>query len=134
MQPVDRLGGDLYSGMEAEGDVGATDVVVDRLGNANNRQTFLREAQRHPERVLAANGYQSVQFLQLERAINPFHPPHTPVERVRARGAKNSAAARQDPCRARACQLDHVVLEHARPAVAEAYEAALPVAQAAAHD
>src|SRR6202035_2874673 len=120
--------------MEAEGDIRSADVVVDRLGNAHNRQAFLREAQRHPERVLAANRYQSVQFLQLERAINPFQPSRSPVERVRARGAKDGAATRQDPGGARARQLDNVVLEHARPAVAKADEAALPIAQAATHD
>ena len=35
---VDNVGGDVHSGMEAEGDVGAVDVVVDGLGQADDVQ------------------------------------------------------------------------------------------------
>ena len=46
VQAVDRLGRDLQRGVEAEGDVGGADVVVDRL--------------RHPEHVDAVLGVQAV--------------------------------------------------------------------------
>ena len=37
VQPVDHLGGDADRGVEAEGQVGAVDVVVDRLRDADDR-------------------------------------------------------------------------------------------------
>ena len=44
VQPVDRVGGDLHRGVEAERQVGADDVVVDRLRHADDRQTEVRRA------------------------------------------------------------------------------------------
>ena len=41
VQPVDGVGGDLHRGVEAERDVGADDVVVDRLRHADDRQPVL---------------------------------------------------------------------------------------------
>ena len=37
VQPVDRVAGDLHGGVEAEGELGRADVVVDRLGHADAR-------------------------------------------------------------------------------------------------
>ena len=56
VQPVDRLGGDEDRGVEAEGVVGAREVVVDRLRHADDRELLLGvEARRDAESVLAAD-------------------------------------------------------------------------------
>ena len=125
VQPVDRIGGYLHGGLKAEGEIGGADVVVDRLGHTNERQPLLAQAQRHAERVLAADRDQRVQALALEGLLDPLQRTHATVEGVGARGAEDRAAARQYPRGAIARELDRVLLEHARPAVAKADEARL---------
>ena len=44
VQAVDRVGRDPERGVEAEGDVGALDVVVDRLGQGDDVQALLDQA------------------------------------------------------------------------------------------
>ena len=60
VQAVDRLGGDVDRGVEAEREVGAGQVVVDRLGHADDVDAEVGELGRHAERVLAADRDQRV--------------------------------------------------------------------------
>src|SRR5918997_1306883 len=55
VQAVDRLRRDLHPRLEAEGEVGAREVVVDRLGDTDDVHPLLRQLARHAERVLAAD-------------------------------------------------------------------------------
>ena len=92
---VDRVGGDGDRGVEAEGVVGAVEVVVDRLRHADDGKTELGvEPGRDAERVLAADRDQRVDLL--ERALDAFDAALELV-RVRARRADDRAALVQDP-------------------------------------
>ena len=61
-EAVDRLGHDVDGGVEAECEVGDDQVVVDGLGDADHgdAEVFV-EADRHPQRVVAADRDQGVQ-------------------------------------------------------------------------
>ena len=62
VEAVDRLGRDLEGGVEAEGDVGGGEVVVDRLRHAEHGHAVLAvEAGGGAERVLAADRDQAVE-------------------------------------------------------------------------
>ena len=60
VQPVDRLGGDVDRGVEAEGEVGAGEVVVDGLRDADDVDAEVGELGGHAEGVLAADRDQRV--------------------------------------------------------------------------
>ena len=60
VQPVDRFGRDLDGGVESEREVGAGQVVVDRLRNADDVETFGGELRGRAEGVLAADRDQRV--------------------------------------------------------------------------
>src|SRR5262245_20130820 len=61
MQAVDRVGGNLKCGVEAERSVGAGEIVVDRLGDTNYRRAHLCKVESDPLRALAADRDQTVQ-------------------------------------------------------------------------
>ena len=83
--------------VEAEGVVGAVEVVVDRLRDADDREVVLGvEPRRDAERVLAADRDERVELLALEGREHPLDAALDLV-RVRARGAEDRAAAREDP-------------------------------------
>ena len=99
VEAVDRIGGDLHGGVEAEGHVRAGEVVVDRLRHADDREAVLAvEARGRAERVLAADRDQAVDPKRLERAADQVGPV-VALERVRARGARGSCR-RAGGCRA----------------------------------
>ena len=89
--PVDRLGGDVDGGVEAEGVVGAVQVVVDRLRDADDGQAVLGvELRGDAERVLAADRDERVELL--EGLADAFDAALELVG-VRPRGADDRAAA-----------------------------------------
>ena len=55
VQPVDRVGRDLHGGVEAEGEVGRRQVVVDRLRHTDDLHAVTRKLVRDAERVFAAD-------------------------------------------------------------------------------
>jgi len=133
VQTVDRLGGDVHGGIEAERDVGGTEIVVDRLRHADDRQLVLGvQARGGAERVFAADRDQRLETVALERRKH-LRRAVVALEHVRARGAQDRAAAVQDAD----CRLDaefrRVVLERAAPAVAEADELVAVALRALAH-
>ena len=120
VQAVDRVGGDLHRGVEAERHVGPAEVVVDRLRHADHRQAVLAvEPRRGAERVLAADRDQPVEVERLHVLAHALGAVVV-LERVGSRRAQDRAAARQDPARRLDRQLLVGVLERAAPAVAEA--------------
>ena len=118
VQPVDRLGADRDRGVEAERVVGAREVVVDRLRDADDRRAEVgMEAGGDAEGVLAADRDERVDLLEcrpdgVDAAVE--------LVRVRARGADDRAAARQDPGDLRAAERLEELLDHAAPALADA--------------
>jgi hypothetical protein len=133
VQAVDRLGGDLDGGVEAEGEVGPAEVVVDRLGHPEDGDAVRVQPRGGAERVLAADGDEPV---DVERAQRVPHPGDTVLALVgvRARGAQDRPAARQDASSRVDGELDVGLLEHAAPPVEEA-EDHVPVAvRGLAHD
>ena len=92
------------------------------------------QAQRRAERVLAADRDQRVDAAGVERAAHERRAVTALGVGVRARGADDRAAARQDAGGALQRQLDRVVGEHAGPAVAEAEELVSAFGEAASHD
>ena len=99
---VDDVGGDVHSGVEAEGDVGAVDVVVDGLGQADDVQALLREKVGGLVGAVAAQAEQTVELCVLIGLLHGcdlvdlvfFHNAHQ-LEGG-ALGAQNGAAQRQD--------------------------------------
>ena len=120
VQAVDRVGGDLHSGVEAERHIGPAEVVVDRLRHTDHRQAVLAvEPRRGAERVLAADRDQAVEVERLHVLAHALGAV-VMLERVGSRRAQDRASARQDPARRLDRQLLVGVLERAAPAVAEA--------------
>jgi hypothetical protein len=81
-QPVDRVGRDLHSGVEAERQLRAAEIVVDRLRHADDRHPRIRQASRDAERVVAADRDQRIDALRLERGANDRRPVGAVGERV----------------------------------------------------
>ena len=78
VQAVDRLGGDLQRGVEAERHVGGAQVVVDRLGHPQDRQAVLVQAVGGAQRVLAADRDQPVEPQALERVAHALQARRRP--------------------------------------------------------
>lgn len=95
VQPVDRLHGDVDGGVEAEGVVGRAEVVVDRLGHADDVDAQLVQLGGDAQGVLAADRDQRVHALRGEVLLDPLHAV-LDLERVGAGRAEDGAAARQD--------------------------------------
>ena len=67
VQAVDRVGGDLHRGVEPEGEVGAREVVVDRLGHPDHAHAVLGvQAAGGAEGVLAPDRHEGIQAQALE--------------------------------------------------------------------
>ena len=99
---VDDLSGDVHGGVEAEGDVGAVDVVVDGLGQADDVQTLLGE---EVGRLVGAVAAEAEQTVELGVLVGLFHGRdlvdlvlfhHAHQLEGGALGAEDGAAQRQD--------------------------------------
>ena len=132
VQAVDRLGRYLQRGVEAEGDIGGAEVVVDRLGHADHVHAVPVELVGDAERVLATDRDQGVELECRERLA---HTVHTAVAlvRIRTRAAKDRPAARQDPARRLDVEIHVRALEHAAPSVAKADELIAELVDPVAH-
>jgi hypothetical protein len=133
VEPVDRVGRDLHGGLEAEREVGAGEVVVDRLGDADDGDARLRELAGDAERVLAADRDERVEPQLVERGPDAIQPVLL-LEHVGPGGAEDRPAAMQDAARALVGQLHRVGGEYAGPAVAEADELVSVRVDPLAHD
>ena len=99
---VDDIGGNVHGGVEAEGYVGAVDIVVNGLGQADDVQTLLREQVGGFVGAVAAQAQQAVQLGVLVglfhggNLVNLVVLHHTHHFKGGALGAQNGAAQRQD--------------------------------------
>ena len=96
VEPVDRLGRDRHRGVEADRGVGADNVVVDRLGDADDGQP---RRHRHLacglEGAVAADADEAVELLVLRGLLDRVHAA-VDLVRVAARGAEHRAAHDED--------------------------------------
>src|SRR6478752_6555486 len=92
MEAVDRLGGDVQRGVEAEGHVGGAEIVVDRLRDPDHVQTIVVEALGYAERVLATNRDQPIEPMTRERLAGYLGAVLARVN-VRARAPEDRSAA-----------------------------------------
>ncbi len=113
VQPVDGVAGRLHRGVEAERLVGAGDVVVDRLGQADDPQAAAVEPVRGRQRALAADGDERVEA-ELGEAIDD-QLLFALVERIVATRAQLGAAAHQPAVRALAVERHGVALLEPEP-------------------
>ncbi len=97
VQPVDRLRRDRDGGVEAERVIGAGEVVVDRLRDADDGKAALGvEARSDSERVLPSDCDERVELAVgevLQHALDAV----LDLERIRAARADDRPAAGQDP-------------------------------------
>ena len=133
MQTVDGVSDDRYCRVEAERKVSAADIVVDRLGNGDERKLMLLpKVARGRERAFAPDNDQSIQTVCLEILFEPCETLFV-FERIEARRAEDRAAARQNTVDGRARQRLDVTFKQAEIAVS--YPQYLnAVRQRASHD
>jgi hypothetical protein len=120
--------------VEPERQLGAAEVVVDRLRHPDDRHALLGQARRDAERVITADGDQRIDALGGEHAADLFGAVDAVGERVGPRGAEDRAAASEDSHRAGTGQLERVALEHAGPAMAEADAGVVRIVECSTHD
>jgi glycerol kinase len=119
VEPVDRLGRDPHGGREPDGQVGPTDVVVDRLRDADERDALVDgQPGRRRERALATDDDQPVEAVHVERLADPVDPTLLAVG-VDARGPEHRPTAVEQPPRGREGELHHREVEHPLPPVLE---------------
>ncbi len=129
---VDGLGGDHDCGVEAEGLVGAADVVVDGLGHAHAIHAVLAQKERDRLRIVAAQRDERVNLVGLENFLH-FVDAAGNLFHVGARGVQDGAALQLDAVDVFKSEGDEVVIEHAAPAVQKADEFVSVVVDALSH-
>jgi hypothetical protein len=118
VKAIDRVGRHLHGGAEADRVVGARDIVVDRLRDADDLHALLGELGGRPERSLAADRHEPVHLKIVQRgsdALGSFGLTHG----VDAGAAQDRPAAMQDAADRVAVELDGLTLHDPEPAVAE---------------
>ena len=129
---VDGLGGDHDRGVEAEGLVGAADVVVDGLGNADGLDAVLAQEERDRLRVVAAEGDERVDLVGLENLLHLLDAAGNLLH-VGARGVQDGAALELNAVGVFESERNEVVVEHAAPAVQKADELVAVVVDSLSH-
>ena len=128
VQPVDRVDGDVHGRVEPEGDVGADDVVVDRLGHADDPgQARLEEPVGEVQRSVAADRDQRVEPLL------PEAPDGSALRSIGTARPRRWARRRRRGCRGWPCPGSCPdVHDAAHPVVVEPDQAAGIVVEEAA--
>ena len=130
-QLVDALHRRVGGGVEADGIVGADDIVVDGAGNTHHGDAPLAQILGAPEGAVAADGHDAVQSQQLAGIIGLLLPC-LGAELLAAGGIQDGAAPVDDAADAGAVHLHEVAVDEALPAAADAHHLDAP-AQGAAH-
>ena len=125
---VDDVRGDVHSGVEAEGHIGAVDIVVNGLGQADDVQPLLREQVGGLVGAVAAQTQQTVElcgFVGLFHGgdlINVVVLHHTHQLEGGALGAQNGAAQGQDAAEVVLVHLTVVAVDQAAVTVGDAHD------------
>ena len=101
VEPIDRLGRDVDGGVEPEGDVGAPDVVVDRLRHADHVQPNVSQQVGRLLRAVATDADQRIQpqlpvIIQDDLRLVRLGGLQLFAEGLLARGAQDGAAQVED--------------------------------------
>ena len=129
---VHTLHGGVGRGVEADGVVGADDVVVDGAGDTHHGNAELGQVLRAAECAVAADGHQAVQTDELAGGVGLLLPL-LGAELVTAGGVQNGAAAVDDAADAGVVHLDDVAGDQALIAAADAHALDAPGVGAADH-
>ena len=108
-------------GVEAEGRVGAVDVVVDGLGNTHTGHAILAQKQCHRLRVVAAQRDQRINLVELQNLSHLLDAARNLLH-VGPRRMKNRAALQLDPVGVFESERNPVVIKYATPAIEKADE------------
>jgi hypothetical protein len=133
VQAIDRVRAYLHRGVEAEREVGSVQIVVDRLGYADDVDAFGGELVRHAEGVLASDRDQRIDVLRAEVVANPLDALVF-LEGVRSRGAEDRSSSVQGPTGVLGSEIHGVVLEDAAPSVAVADDRVAVLVDALSYD
>src|SRR4051794_38695256 len=90
---IDRLAHNVARRIEPEGVVGATQVVVDGLGNAYDFDSFFVELLRDRKSVVSANGNQGVNLVRI-KGLNAAIKTVGALRGIGAGGAENGSSTR----------------------------------------
>ncbi len=132
VQPVDGLRGDLHGGVKAEGDLGAGEVVVDRLrhpddGNALAGQLLATPSVSSPPMATRAS------MRSVRSVSSAFDHAAVDLVGIGPRRAEDGAAARQDAAATLDVEGHGAILDHAPPAVEKPHELVIEGDLAPAH-
>src|SRR5581483_1597695 len=130
---VNGFGGNTDGGVEAEAEVGAAEIVVNGLGNADYLDSALVQAHGDRLRVVAADGDEGVNLVAAQ-VLHAALQAAFALGRVGARGAQDGAAARQDAGHRLQVERHGLVFHHPAPAFHEADELVAVVEDAFAND
>src|SRR5579859_3567594 len=72
MNAIYGFADDVAGGVESEGVLGATEIVINRLGHADDMNSVLMQLLRNRESVVAADRDQSIDLVLLERGDAAF--------------------------------------------------------------
>src|SRR5699024_2382800 len=114
-------------------EVGARQVVVDRLGYADHVDADVGQLGRDTEGVLTTDRDERVDLVRLEVGLDPLDAA-LDLERVGARRPEDGAAAREDATNLRDAERAGDVLQRPAPAVPKPDEVEFVLADALAHD
>ena len=132
MDAVDSLGGNHYGGVEAEGLVGAVDVVVNGLGHAYAGYAVLAQVEVHRLRVVAAQRNQRIDLVGLQNLLHLFDAAGNLLH-VGARRVQDGAALQLDAVNILQSEGNELVVQHTAPAVEKADELIAIVVDALPH-
>ena len=119
-QTVNALHGGIGGGIEADGIVGADDVVVDGTRHAHHGHAESGQILRPPEGAVAADGHDAVQPQQLA-GVGGLLLSLRRAELVAAGGVENGAAPVDDAADAAGIHGTDIPGDKARPAPADAH-------------
>src|SRR5262249_23714168 len=119
MDAVNGFRRDVDRRVETEGEIGAREVIVDRLGNADHLDAKLKELLRDRESVVAANGDEGITAMLLQSIDATLQAIGT-LSGVRAGRTQDGAAARENAADGFEVDGHALVLQQATPAFEEA--------------
>jgi len=121
VETIDCLSCDVDRGIEPEGALGETDVVVDGFWHAHDGNAFFAQLARAGQCALSADGDDGIELVRFDRRFDPVDAIFEHV-RLHSTGAEDCAATRQRATEFSDVKHLELVLHDATPAVLEPEE------------